>query len=72
MTQVKVTPAVREEVVRLLSIVPSGLAATAMARISRLHLPAVEAALAELERAGDVGCKPVMLQGQVIELWCRR
>ena len=72
MTQAKVTPSVREEVLRLLSIVPSGLAAAAMAQISRLQLSAVEAVLAELDLAGDVVCKQVVLRGEVTELWARR
>ena len=51
---------------------PSGLAAAAMAQISRLQLSAVEAVLAELDLAGDVVCKQVVLRGEVTELWARR
>ena len=63
MTQTKASPAVREEVCRLLAIVLSGLSADAMARISRMSLPAVEAALADLEAVGAIASGPVVLRG---------
>ena len=50
MTTTKISPSVRAEVCRLLGAEPRGLSADAMARISRLPLASVAAALAELER----------------------
>ena len=71
-TTTKITPSVRQEVLRLLSAVPRGLGSDSLATIARMHRRDVEAALAELEASGDYWRKPVMLREQVAELWARR
>ena len=68
----KVNPSVRAEVVRLLGAEPRGLTSLGMSRISRMNLPDVEAALAELEAAGDAIESVVVYRGHAGSIWRRR
>ena len=68
----KAPPGVRAEVTRLLTAVEGGLSPLSMARISKMRLADVVAALAELETSGDYWRKPVIVKGQVVELWAKK
>ena len=72
MVKAKAPPGVHAEVIRLLSAVEGGLSPLSMARISKMRLDDVVAALAELEASGDYWRKPVIVKGRVVELWAKK
>ena len=73
MSTVRVSPTVRDAVVRLLGqLPPGGMSAEALSRIGRLRPTVVEEALRQLETSGAVARVDILSHGELVTVWRRR